>query len=56
MSALATASASSGAASDVPRSGSRVEAARGALGSETASIMSPIGVIPAIGSLPNGNA
>ena len=26
------------------------------LGLETASIMSPIGVIPAIGSLPNGNA
>ena len=55
-SAFATASASSGAASDVPRSGSRVDAARGALGLETASIMSPIGVMPAIGSLPNGNA
>ena len=56
--AAATASPSSGAAKDapLPPSRSRAEAARGAPGDDAASSMSPIGVMPAIGSLPNGNA
>ena len=55
--AAATASLSSGAARAAVWEGSRrrAEAARGAPGLLAASI-SAIGVIPAIGSLPNGNA
>ena len=54
--AAATAARSSGEARAAPPPGcSLVEAARGAALS-AAAIMSAIGVIPAIGSLPNGNA
>ena len=55
--ATATASRSSGAAKDAAAPGrrSRAEAARGAPGPPASSI-SAIGVMPAIGSLPNGKA